>query len=59
MDKEAIETTGVSCIMTGLVAYLPEIEGFLIFGFTLVYLYWKIRCKRAEAKRIEKELNND
>lgn len=60
MDKEAVGTTGIGVVMAWLCNHIPEVQAFIIFGFTVVYLYWKIRRVRAETKKIEKDIyDND
>ena len=56
MDKEATVTTSISLFFAWLCNHVGEIEGFIIFFVTLIYLYWKIRYAYAKTKKAEREL---
>lgn len=61
MDNEAIITTYQSILMGTLsfiIAHLPEIQAFITFSLTVLFLYYKIREARAKAELAENDKGN-
>lgn len=61
MNNDTFITTYHTCIMgvcSWIIAHLPEIQAFITFCLTIVFLIYKIREARAKAIHAEKE-NSD
>lgn len=59
MNKECVLTVlrvQMAILINWLAAHAGEIQALTVFCFTVVYLYWKIREARANARTAEKEL---
>lgn len=58
MDSEAIVTTYQSVLLGTLsfiIAHLPEIQAFITFSLTVLFLIYKIREAKAKAEKAEKD----
>lgn len=58
MDNEAIVTTYQSFLMGVLsfcIAHLPQIQAFITFSLTVLFLVYKIREAKAKAEKAEKD----
>lgn len=58
MDSEAIVTTYQSFLLGTLsfiIAHLPEIQAFITFSLTVLFLIYKIREAKAKAEKAEKD----
>lgn len=61
MDNEAIVTTYQSLLMgvlSFIIAHLPEIQAFITFSLTVLFLYYKIREAKAKAEKAEFDKGN-
>lgn len=45
----------MAILINWLAAHAGEIQAFTVFIFTVIYLYWKIREARANARKAERE----
>ena len=58
MDNEAIVTTYQSILLgtvSFIIAHLPEIQAFITFSLTVLFLIYKIREAKAKAEKAEKD----
>lgn len=58
MDSEAIVTTYQSFLLGTLnfiIAHLPELQAFITFSLTVLFLVYKIREAKAKAEKAEKD----
>lgn len=58
MDSEAIVTTYQSFLLgtiSFIIAHLPEIQAFITFSLTVLFLIYKIREAKAKAEKAEKD----
>ena len=58
MDSEAIVTTYQSFLLGAIsfiIAHLPEIQAFITFSLTVLFLIYKIREAKAKAEKAEKD----
>lgn len=58
MDNEAIVTTYQSFLLgtiSFIIAHLPEIQAFITFSLTVLFLIYKIREAKAKAEKAEKD----
>lgn len=60
-DSDSVKTFLTSIVATyisWICIHASEIHAVIIFLFTVCYLYWKIREAKANAIRVEKDLND-
>lgn len=58
MDSEAIVTTYQSFLLgtiSFIIAHLPEIQAFITFSLTVLFLIYKIREAKEKAEKAEKD----
>lgn len=59
MDSEAIVTTYQSVLfgtLSFIIAHLPEIQAFITFSLTVIFLCYKIREAKAKAQKAEDDV---
>lgn len=59
MDKEVVGTTSIGLFFGWLCNHVGDIESFVIFFLTAVYLCYKIKYVYRKNKQIEQEVKDD